>query len=306
MKNKTLYLAKLQVRSEAVGGGALPDDEMQCDFVISTNDEDQHCSIMTEKTLRNYNEDAQAGVPFVKDHKEGIDTILGRTVASSYDEEQKRTIATVSMLRDSEDTPENMRINEYIRRIERGYYNSVSVAFREAAEKCTICHREIFDFYSDDPCPHIPGRTYDGQRCTYTVDNARLRHVGLVATGSNPNAKLLDTREWDPELLKIKQEGDLGTGATDPKSLLERDGLKWRQSLIDTAIQEGIRAEDDFDEATWRKRLETVESDQILAQTATWQKLGDARWGEGGRKTEDDPTHTPDSTEIVLPSYLFG
>ena len=31
-KPKTLYLAKFKIRSEAVGGGALPEDEIQFDF----------------------------------------------------------------------------------------------------------------------------------------------------------------------------------------------------------------------------------------------------------------------------------
>lgn len=58
MKNKMLYLAKLKVRSEAVGG-ELPSDEMQCDFVISNNGVDGHGSIMTESTLRNYAEEKE-------------------------------------------------------------------------------------------------------------------------------------------------------------------------------------------------------------------------------------------------------
>ena len=59
MKNKMLYLAKLNIRSEAVGGGELPSDEMQYDFVISNSEVDGHGSIMTESTLRNYAEEKE-------------------------------------------------------------------------------------------------------------------------------------------------------------------------------------------------------------------------------------------------------
>ena len=43
----------------------------------------------------------------------------------------------------------------------------------------------------------------------------------------------MDTRSWDEGLRNVKKDG-LGFGAgegSDPKTLLERDGLKWRESL---------------------------------------------------------------------------
>ena len=304
MKNKTLYIAKLNIRSEAVDGGAVPDDEMQADFIISTGDVDGHGSIMTEKTLQNYTADAKRGVPFMLEHGEGVNLQIGRTIAATYDEAQKQVIATVSMLRDTDDTPDNMKVNEYIRRVERGYYDSVSVAFRDATETCNICGKEIFDFHRDNPCPHIPKRAYNGEICTYNVDGAYLREVSLVASGSNPNAKLLDTRTWDENLRKVKAEGDNHKSVDDQKSLLEKDGIRYRNGLITVAIQEGVRAEDDFDETKWRKRFDTMDSEQIIDQTHIWSKLGDARWGEGGRKTGNpNPQNSGDA--IVLPSYLF-
>ena len=106
----------------------------------------------------------------------------------------------------------------------------------------------------------------------------------------------------------MKEEGLASVAdSSDPKSILERDGLKWRESLIKTALAEGVRAEDDFDAEVWRKRLEKNDSETILAQTSTWAKLGDARWGEGGRKTEGGaPTGTGgEAKALILPNYLF-
>ena len=311
-KGKWIHQAKLSIRSDSVDGGSIPDDEIQADFIISNNEVDGHNSIMTEKTLRNYVEDAANGVPFMDGHGDDLQKQLGQTIAASYNESEKQAIATIRMLRDSDDTPENMRVNEYIRRMERGLYNSVSVAFRDADETCNICGKDIFDWSRDDPCPHIPGRSYNGQMCTYNVDNARLRHVGLVSQPSNPNAKLLDTREWVEDLAKIKTQGEIGAGeSSDPKTLLERDGLKWRQSLIDTAIAEGIRAEDNFNEEQWRGWLSNMESEQIVAQTNSWKTIGDNRWGEGGRVTQSitdgELNHGQrNESAIVLPNWLFG
>ena len=274
-KPKTLYLAKFKIRSEAVGGGALPDDEIQFDFAISSAKRDGHFSYMTEKTLRNYGVDAEAGVPFMLDHSDGMTNQIGRSAAGAYDETTKEVSATISMLRDTDKTPDNMKVGEYIRRIERKYYDSCSVGYRGGQETCRLDGKPIWDWSRDEPCEHIPGRTYDGKLCEYDIDDAHLREVSLVPAGSNPDAKLLDRSGWDEGLRKVKEDGlaSAGDGGTDPKTLLERDGLKWRESLIKTALEEGVRAEDDFDETAWRERLEKNDSDTILAQTSRGQSL---------------------------------
>ena len=302
MKPKSLYLATLQIRTEAVGGGALPEDEVQLDFTISSGKRDSHFSYMSDDTLRNYAADAAAGVPFMLDHASDMEKQIGRTIAGSYDEAEKRTVSTVSMLRDTDSTPENMRINEYIRRIERKFYDSCSVGYRDGTEVCRLDGKDIWDWAGDDPCPHIPGRSYDGKVCEYDINNAFLREVSLVPSGSNPDAKLLDRSTWETELQAIKK--DEATGAAEPKSLLERDGEKWREQLILEAIKQGVRAEDTFDETKWRERFKTQDSDFIVEQTQTWVKLGDAKWGEGGRQTSDGDPEVVEPT-LWLPEELF-
>ena len=296
-KGKTIYLAQLKLRSDNVdGGGAIPEDIAQADFIISTGDKDGHGSIMTEQTLRNYTEDASRRVPFMLNHGVDMDLQIGSTIAATYDEAQKQVMATVEMLRDTDSTPEPMRVNEYIRRIEHGMYNSVSVGFRDAKETCNLDGKDIFWDGTNEPCEHLPKRFYDGKECTYDVDDAHLREVSLVPTGSNPNAKLLDTREWEENLMKFKKDGDPGTASTydninvtkaNPESILERDGLKFRTGLINAAISAGIRAKEGFDEDAWKKRFATMEAEQITEQTKDWDTIGDTRWRKGGRKTTD-------------------
>ena len=176
-KLKSLYLATLQIRTEPVEGGSMPEDEVQLDFTISSGKRDAHFSYMSDATLRNYAANAQAGVPFMLDHASDMEKQIGRTIAGRYDEATKSTVATVSMLRDTDSTPENMRINEYIRRIERKFYDSVSVGYRDGTEICRLDGKDIWDWARNDPCPHIPGRSYDGKLCEYDINDAYLREV---------------------------------------------------------------------------------------------------------------------------------
>ena len=308
-KGKSEHLANISIRSEAVeGGGSIPDDECQLDFVITNGDEDSYGSRMTEKTMRNYEEDINAGIiPFMLDHGSDTSKQIGRFIKAEYDESANRVIATASMLRDTPATPPDLRIDEYIRRIERKFYTGASVGFRDADEICNIkgCEKPIFDYDRSDPCEHVPKRYYNGERCTYSVDNARLREVSLVPQPSNTGAGLYDTRQWEEDLRKVKTHGDVGSGdPADKQSLLERDGLKYRESLIAQAIKMGIRAEDGFDEQLWRKRFADNDSGFIIDQTKTWTELGDQRWGKGGRVTEPSAPQSQ-SKPLILPSYLF-
>lgn len=293
MKDKSLVMARLEFREKQRDGTPIPDDEMQADFCISTGDLDGMYSRMDESTLKNFAEDAERSVPFMLNHQISAQRQLGRTIAASY--EESRVLATVSVLRDTDATPEDLRVNEYIRRMERGYLTSVSVGYSGSQEICDLCDKDIWEFNRSDACEHIPGRLYEGQRCTYTVKDARLREVSLVAVGANPNAKLLDIREWPEDLRNAK------TGAktvdSSGMSLLEQDGLKYRNGLIEAALKSGIRAVDNFDEDIWRERFEQMGADFIEEQTRTWDELGDARWGTGGRKTSAGTVHNAHNSD---------
>ena len=381
-KLQSMYLAKLQLRTEAVDGGSLPEDEVQLDFIISSDKRDTYSSYMTEKTLRNYATNAQAGVPFMLNHASDVEKQIGHTIAGHYDEAEKRTVATVSMLRDTDSTPENLRVNEYIRRIERKFYDSVSVGFRDGTETCRLDNKPIWDWERNDPCPHIPGRSYEGKLCEYDIDNAFLREVSLVPSGSNPDVGRLDRSTWEAGLQNIKKDGGTSRGDSlaarlneligennrsatidrmasaagidastvnqilsgsincpplnrlegfartlsvsvdnlteaagrdgcnyqpddAERGLLIRDGLKWRETLIVEAVKQGVRAEDAFDETIWRGRFKSQDSDFITEQTETWKKLGDAKWGKGGRKTDSGIGKPDTEPTLWLPESLF-
>lgn len=303
----SVYQVRFNIRSQTPDGNAVPDDEVQLDFCISNGERDAHGSYMDEKTLRNYGAEAAAGVPFMLNHSEGLMHQLGRTIAGTYDESQKRVVATMSMLRDTDNTPENMKVDEYIRRIERGYYTDCSVGFQEGREICRLDGKDIWDYAADDPCTHIPLRVYNGKVCEYDVVDAHLREVSLVFSGSNPGSKKLDTRSWPEDMRRVKADGSQ-TESQDPKTLLEKDGLKYRESLITKALEEGVRAMETFDENVWRTRFTTMDADTIIDQTATWTELGDQKWGKGERQTSPEAASGSGGggeNVLILPSNLF-
>ena len=293
MKNETRLISKINIRNDDV-----PPDEVHFDFVISTMDLDTHNSRMSESTLRNYATDADAGVPFMIEHSKELSRQIGNTISSAYAEDRRETRARVRLLRDADDTPADLRINEYIRRIEKGFYNRVSVGFRDAKEICDLCGKDIWDTKRIDPCTHIPGQSYDGEIATYEVRDARLREVSLVSNPSNANAKIIE-REWTDDIKKIKKVSAVSDA--------EKQLKEYRDMLIADAIKAGIRAIDGFDKATWEERLDGQDPAFIKEQTAMWQALGDARWKSSGRKTSNEVNNNnSDAGGICLPSYLFS
>lgn len=306
MKGKLKLYFPFTVRNRDDSGNELPEDVVEILINISNGELDGHFSRMADDTLSNYAKGAASGrIPFLIDHNSNdIRSQIGMLTEGAFDEKEKTVQAVARMLRDTDDTPDNMKVNEFIRRIEAGLYRGVSVSFADADEICDICSKDVWNVTGSDGCRHIPGRTYDGEKATYEIRNARLREVSLVSAPSNKEAGVINTRsdDWTEELKKAKVEGDTGN---DGKTDLEREGMKWREQLIESALKEGVRAEDGFDKVSWQKRLEDMNSDSIIAMTKTWKESGDAKWGSGGRKTDDGKQTPPTGETLVLPDYLF-
>ena len=150
-----------------------------------------HSRMDIETTLAKLcTEDASNGVPLQDSHSNEISRTLGRSVEAKL--EGERAVATFSMLRDAPETPDNMKVGEYIRRVERGMFTDVSVGFSSGQDICDIDGLDIWGrSQGDEVCLHWPGETYDGKVATYTVTGARLAEVSLVPAGSNPNTVVL-------------------------------------------------------------------------------------------------------------------
>lgn len=279
-KNVTVRIRSLESNEE----NPISEDEFEFEACVSSPSLDAHFTRMTESTLNNFMTDAISGVPLQDSHaRERLSDTLGNSIGARMDEDGKLFVR-FRMLRDNTDTPEHLKVNEYIRRIERDILREMSVGFNGGEELCEIDNKDMWDFRSEDPCPHIPGQLYDGVQCTSRIENANLGEVSIVAMGSNPDT-VINIRDLPEEIRKIK---NITNEEDKERTLLERDGLLYRKTLIEKAIEEGIRAEGQtFKQEVWRERFEERSAEEIIDQSTLWGKLGDDIWGEGGRVTKD-------------------
>ena len=59
-----------------------------------------------------------------------------------------------------------------------------SIAFSYEKATCSICKRDMLD----EECDHVPGETYNGEKCIMTVDDYKPIHLALVKRPKEPMA----------------------------------------------------------------------------------------------------------------------
>ena len=286
----------LKIRQLAEGTEC-PEDEFRFTAEVTNKDLDGYFSSMDDESLDNcVKQINDGGLALLNGHNQGgIENILGKWI--SAERQGDKVIATASMLRSNENTPENLNVDEYIRRIEKGYIQDVSVGFYGHRSICNLCDDDMFD-WTRSKCNHWPGKEYDGKTCTYEIKGAKFGEVSLVFDGANDSTQIMSMRNAPKEILNMKQ-----TAASDENlSELELIGRKYKNDLIDKMMVEGVRAlGNDFDEDSKRKQVETWSIDAIQQQTAEYEKVVPFT---GGRKTGSGTT---DSNQgFRLPSEIFG
>lgn len=178
---------------------------------ISTNAIDSYSTRMGEDSLRNYAEDAQAGVAFQNSHNTR-ELSLGQSLYGDYKGPGGDGVAHVDA---AFYTFEGLRLgslntDQFRDGIRSGIIRDVSIGFYigpGGAYRCSICGR---DMLTDWDCWHYPGYEYDlrddeghktGQRAVAiaTVEGAHLSEVSAVYDGACPGAVILKAQRDAPE-----------------------------------------------------------------------------------------------------------
>jgi len=299
------------LRKSDIGGGEPDGDVYHCEAVISSTDYDSQFSRFDVKSMENFVEEINGDrvVPFLNSHDMKATAVLGRIESAQLQDD--KVVAQISMLRDTDATPEQLRVDEYIRRIQHGYFNEVSVGYARGDDICDICGHDVWG-RGEEICPHWPGEKYDGVVATYVIQDAGLREVSLVYRGANPSAQIQQRRE-DPELVKMKNAGgkNLQPEKTEPsdslRAMLEADGKRYRERLLETLCEEGVRAMGTrFDEGAWRERYSKLDSSAIEEQIDVFMLASDGQFPKG-RQTEDTTSGGKYEGDVnSLPAWLFA
>lgn len=166
-------------------------------------------------TLRNFVDDATAGVAFQNSHR-WYELPLGQSVEARLEDGEegqgRRAVAvfyTVPDLRLNE-----VNTSDFIAGVRAGIVRDVSVGFHGGKFICDICGR---DMLTDWKCEHIPGFTYQvgegdaakvATLATATIVDAHLSEVSAVYDGATPGAAILKAqRELDAGRLDARRAG---------------------------------------------------------------------------------------------------
>lgn len=224
---------------------------------ISSNRLDAYYTRMAPTSLRNYAQEAAAGVAFQNSHNQH-QLGFGRSLTGTYEEagELARVLAefyTLPGLR-----LHDVATDDFIIGVRSGLIKDVSIGFYGGSFRCGLCGRDIWD----QACPHIPGVTYPqrneagtvtGEELAFAwVDDAHLAEVSAVYDGATPGAAIL----------KAQQEADSGRLRPEVARLLE---ARYRIRLPGAARQwSGVSGE-----TRARPEVEVMEHEVIEPEAAS-------------------------------------
>lgn len=164
---------------------------------ISSSRWDSYDTRMAPSTLRNYSIEAQAGVAFLRNHNSAEDPI-GATFSGRFINAQGDGIARVEAdfyaLTDPATEP-------YLAKIRAGVVRDLSVGFFGGEWICSLCQRDMQQWFGDESCPHLLGMVYPPtdeagtvkgppEVARATIENAHLAEVSGVYDGSTPGAMI--------------------------------------------------------------------------------------------------------------------
>jgi hypothetical protein len=259
--------------------------------LISNNKVDSYYTRMHPTSLKNYAEDANAGVSFQNSHRTR-EFMLGRSLRAEMkvepgalvmaDEYGGETEDLVSVAADfytiSDLILSEVNTSQFILGVNAGLINDVSIGFFGGDFICSICALDLWDW----DCPHIPGFSYNitdasgnltGQRTAFAwVMEAHLAEVSAVYKGATPGAAII----------KAQLETESGRIRPEQTAFIQR---RYRTLLSERDVQISLAG------------LHFKEAD--MGTTATPPGSGQ---GAGNRETPAPPAPTPPPTDNPPPA----
>lgn len=248
---------------------------------ISNDNLDYYYTRMAESSLRNFAQDATAGVALLDSHS--IRNLgYGRSLVGRFEREDGR----MRVLADFYTVP-GIRFgggqsyestDDFIKAVRAQIAKDMSIGFGGGETICDICGEPVWGWRTD--CPHIPGLEYPvGERGEQTV----------LATGTNEDERLFEASVVyaaatpDAMILKIEREADAGRLVPEQARLLEvryrvkLPGVKhnWPGLELGNGRKQAGQGEGSMD-VFEQERLEIAESDERPLANALRQALTNA------------------------------
>jgi len=165
---------------------------------VSSDRWDSFDTRMGASTLQNYARDLQAGIAFMRNHDMTQDpvghSLTGRFIGGGGD-------GIVKVRGEFFAVPSDPETSGYIGKIRAGVVRDLSVGFWGGEWLCSLCGRDMQQWFGDDSCPHLLGMTYTPtdeagtvkgppETARATIENAHLAEVSGVYDGSTPGAMI--------------------------------------------------------------------------------------------------------------------
>lgn len=196
------YNFPARITANRAGATDAPEGAVIWSAEISSDRLDAYFTHMSESTLRNFAEDASAGVTFLDSHN-SRQLGYGQSLAGVFqvDNGTSRTLAdfyTVPGINFGSGLT-YQSTDDFIRALQARLVRDVSVGFYGGDMICDICGNSLYDWRN---CTHWPGIEYaTGEQgaqtvtATFQIVEARLAEVSAVYDGATPGAMILRAQE---------------------------------------------------------------------------------------------------------------
>lgn len=162
------------------------------------------------KTLGNFKRGLDAGVSYLDSHnnrQNGLgQSLRGQLVKT--DETDPETGKPIEEVWGDFFTLQGVEINghrsdSFLALIGSGVWRDVSVGFFARDIECGLCGKQVFDWWADDGCPHLPGLEYEWEGETRTawawINDGELSEVSQVYDGASPGAAVVKAEQMGAE-----------------------------------------------------------------------------------------------------------
>ena len=244
--------------------------------VVSNDRLDSYFTRMDRSSLRNYAEDAKAGVAFMNSHRTGGFSPAELPLGMSFDARfVNQGVDGAARVEEDFYTLRGLRLtglstDDFIAGLRSGIARDVSIGFYGGWYRCSICDRDMFDW--DLGCTHFPGLKYakpnkEGRQegepevAVAWVMDAHQAEASAVYDGATPGCMVM-------KATRMAEEGLLHRDAADLISVRYRIALPGarRRFAVPDAVRRRVDGGDPVDPEPQDLEQQVEPSEEVIVK----------------------------------------